>query len=218
MTCTAFSLWLIVNEKWNNSQWSRQNASVAFLDLRCLQQYLSCMILQVLRLTPVISMHLSAYKVKAGGRIHVLHLASAAWVDPRDVHCPLCSQGKSVSLTNFFRIARNTMTMCFNKEPGAAEVEVSRRLHAHASVSALVRLSFSPPAARVLEGRGAEGQPRGGALWEGGHQYARQRFPHRKVGTLFKVSGRWFMRPQAPPTPLSHPVVTKWCLRQSGKG
>ncbi|KAG7237754.1 hypothetical protein INR49_031766 [Caranx melampygus] len=31
--------------------------------------------------------------------------------------------GKSVSLTNFFRIARNTMTMCFNKEPGAAEVE-----------------------------------------------------------------------------------------------
>lgn len=34
-------------------------------------------------------------------------------------------QGKSVSLTNFFRIARNTMTMCFNKEPGAAEVEVS---------------------------------------------------------------------------------------------
>ena len=36
-----------------------------------------------------------------------------------------CFQGKSVSLTNFFRIARNTMTMCFNKEPGAAEVEVS---------------------------------------------------------------------------------------------
>lgn len=34
-------------------------------------------------------------------------------------------QGKSVSLTNFFRIARNTMTMCFNKEPSAAEVEVS---------------------------------------------------------------------------------------------
>ena len=34
-------------------------------------------------------------------------------------------QGKSVSLTNFFRIARNTMTMCFNKEPGAADVEVS---------------------------------------------------------------------------------------------
>uniref|UniRef100_A0A7N6A5E0 Protein Jumonji n=1 Tax=Anabas testudineus TaxID=64144 RepID=A0A7N6A5E0_ANATE len=31
--------------------------------------------------------------------------------------------GKSVSLTNFFRIARNTMTMCFTKEPGAAEVE-----------------------------------------------------------------------------------------------
>uniref|UniRef100_A0A1A8JLP2 Protein Jumonji n=1 Tax=Nothobranchius kuhntae TaxID=321403 RepID=A0A1A8JLP2_NOTKU len=32
-------------------------------------------------------------------------------------------KGKSVSLTNFFRIARNTMTMCFNKEPVAAEVE-----------------------------------------------------------------------------------------------
>lgn len=32
-------------------------------------------------------------------------------------------KGKSVSLTNFFRIARNTMTMCFNKEPGAADVE-----------------------------------------------------------------------------------------------
>ncbi|KAL0962212.1 hypothetical protein UPYG_G00337160 [Umbra pygmaea] len=32
-------------------------------------------------------------------------------------------KGKSVSLTNFFRIARNTMTMCFTKEPGAAEVE-----------------------------------------------------------------------------------------------
>uniref|UniRef100_A0A7N9AM43 Protein Jumonji n=1 Tax=Mastacembelus armatus TaxID=205130 RepID=A0A7N9AM43_9TELE len=32
-------------------------------------------------------------------------------------------KGKSVSLTNFFRIARNIMTMCFNKEPGAAEVE-----------------------------------------------------------------------------------------------
>ncbi|XP_068616223.1 protein Jumonji-like, partial [Brachionichthys hirsutus] len=33
------------------------------------------------------------------------------------------NKGKSVSLTNFFRIARNTMTMCFTKEPGAAEVE-----------------------------------------------------------------------------------------------
>lgn len=39
-------------------------------------------------------------------------------------------QGKSVSLTNFFRIARNTMTMCFNKEPGAAEVEVSALMSA----------------------------------------------------------------------------------------
>lgn len=52
---------------------------------------------------------------------------SAGWGDPRDVQCPLSPQGKSVSLTNFFRIARNTMTMCFNKEPGAAEVEVSPR-------------------------------------------------------------------------------------------
>ncbi|CAL1584715.1 unnamed protein product [Knipowitschia caucasica] len=33
------------------------------------------------------------------------------------------NKGKSVSLTNFFRIARNTMTMCFSKEPGAADVE-----------------------------------------------------------------------------------------------
>lgn len=41
-------------------------------------------------------------------------------------------QGKSVSLTNFFRIARNTMTMCFNKEPGAAEVEVSVLMSASA--------------------------------------------------------------------------------------
>uniref|UniRef100_A0A3B4UC82 Protein Jumonji n=1 Tax=Seriola dumerili TaxID=41447 RepID=A0A3B4UC82_SERDU len=40
-----------------------------------------------------------------------------------DQHKCIYKQGKSVSLTNFFRIARNTMTMCFNKEPGAAEVE-----------------------------------------------------------------------------------------------
>uniref|UniRef100_A0AAY4EGF1 Protein Jumonji n=1 Tax=Denticeps clupeoides TaxID=299321 RepID=A0AAY4EGF1_9TELE len=32
-------------------------------------------------------------------------------------------KGKSVSLTTFYRIARNTMNMCFNKEPSAAEVE-----------------------------------------------------------------------------------------------
>ncbi|CAB1321293.1 unnamed protein product [Coregonus sp. 'balchen'] len=31
--------------------------------------------------------------------------------------------GKSVSLTTFYRTARNTMNMCFNKEPGTAEVE-----------------------------------------------------------------------------------------------
>ncbi|XP_051926977.1 protein Jumonji [Hippocampus zosterae] len=37
-------------------------------------------------------------------------------------HKCIC-KGKSVSLTNFFRIARNTMTMCFNKEPAASEVE-----------------------------------------------------------------------------------------------
>ncbi|XP_077599970.1 protein Jumonji [Stigmatopora nigra] len=49
--------------------------------------------------------------------------------DERDVDDVLGEQhkciykGKSVSLTNFFRIARNTMSMCFNKEPVAAEVE-----------------------------------------------------------------------------------------------
>ncbi|KAG5842586.1 hypothetical protein ANANG_G00179200 [Anguilla anguilla] len=32
-------------------------------------------------------------------------------------------KGRSVSLTTFFRTARNTMNMCFNKEPSAAEVE-----------------------------------------------------------------------------------------------
>ncbi|KAL0985492.1 hypothetical protein UPYG_G00157570 [Umbra pygmaea] len=32
-------------------------------------------------------------------------------------------RGKSVSLTTFYRTARNTMNMCFNKEPGASEVE-----------------------------------------------------------------------------------------------
>ncbi|XP_036421874.1 protein Jumonji isoform X1 [Colossoma macropomum] len=32
-------------------------------------------------------------------------------------------KGRSVSLTVFYRIARNTMMMCFNKEPGASEVE-----------------------------------------------------------------------------------------------
>lgn len=48
-------------------------------------------------------------------------------------------QGKSVSLTNFFRIARNTMTMCFNKEPGAAEVEVSP----HGSGAAGLKCSWS---------------------------------------------------------------------------
>uniref|UniRef100_A0A4W4F2E4 Protein Jumonji n=1 Tax=Electrophorus electricus TaxID=8005 RepID=A0A4W4F2E4_ELEEL len=32
-------------------------------------------------------------------------------------------KGRSVSLTTFYRIARNTMMMCFNKEPGASEVE-----------------------------------------------------------------------------------------------
>ncbi|KAI4880034.1 hypothetical protein NFI96_019904 [Prochilodus magdalenae] len=32
-------------------------------------------------------------------------------------------KGRSVSLTIFYRIARNTMMMCFNKEPGASEVE-----------------------------------------------------------------------------------------------
>ncbi|KAJ8290742.1 hypothetical protein GJAV_G00016930 [Gymnothorax javanicus] len=32
-------------------------------------------------------------------------------------------KGRSVSLTTFYRTARNTMNMCFNKEPGATEVE-----------------------------------------------------------------------------------------------
>ncbi|XP_062865727.1 protein Jumonji [Trichomycterus rosablanca] len=32
-------------------------------------------------------------------------------------------KGRSVSLTTFYRIARNTMVMCFNKEPRASEVE-----------------------------------------------------------------------------------------------
>ncbi|XP_064839561.1 protein Jumonji-like isoform X2 [Oncorhynchus masou masou] len=48
-------------------------------------------------------------------------------------------KGKSVSLTNFFRIARNTMIMCFNKEPGAAEVEqeywrIVEQRHCHVAV------------------------------------------------------------------------------------
>lgn len=47
---------------------------------------------------------------------------------------------------------------------------------------------FIPLAARVLEDRGAAGQPRGSALWEGGHQYTWQRFPDRKVRAIFKVS------------------------------
>lgn len=49
-------------------------------------------------------------------------------------------QGKSVSLTNFFRIARNTMTMCFSKEPGAAEVEVSTLMSALAATLSAVFL------------------------------------------------------------------------------
>lgn len=137
-------------------------------------------------------------------------------------------QGKSVSLTNFFRIARNTMTMCFNKEPGAAEVEVSVQtslLNCGSQNDLLVACrqiydiscqmkdhlkpvpcfscilllmifhlfflasSFcSPPVARVLEDCGAERQARGSALWEGGHQYTWQWFPHRKVRAIFKVS------------------------------
>ncbi|XP_072531943.1 protein Jumonji isoform X2 [Salminus brasiliensis] len=32
-------------------------------------------------------------------------------------------KGRSVSLTIFYRIARNSMMMCFNKEPGASDVE-----------------------------------------------------------------------------------------------
>lgn len=35
-------------------------------------------------------------------------------------------QGRSVSLTTFYRTARNIMNMCFSKEPAPAEIEVSR--------------------------------------------------------------------------------------------
>ena len=34
------------------------------------------------------------------------------------------SQGKSFSLMTFYRAARNTMNMCFSREPDTAEVEV----------------------------------------------------------------------------------------------
>lgn len=33
-------------------------------------------------------------------------------------------QGRSVSLTTFYRTARNIMNMCFSKEPAPAEIEV----------------------------------------------------------------------------------------------
>lgn len=33
-------------------------------------------------------------------------------------------QGKSFSLTTFYRAARNTMNMCFSREPDTAGVEV----------------------------------------------------------------------------------------------
>lgn len=72
------------------------------------------------------------------------------------------------------------MTMCFNKEPGAAEVEVSVLMSASAVDVYLSAVHFwrcetcielIPPSfvlsARVLENRGAEGLPRGSALWEG---------------------------------------------------
>lgn len=74
------------------------------------------------------------------------------------------------------------MTMCFNKEPGAAEVEVSVLMSASAVDVYLSAVHFwrcetciglipPPPhfvlSARVLENRGAEGLPRGSALWEG---------------------------------------------------
>lgn len=41
--------------------------------------------------------------------------------------CFLGSQGRSVSLTTFYRTARNIMNMCFAKEPTVAEVEVRPR-------------------------------------------------------------------------------------------
>lgn len=46
-------------------------------------------------------------------------------------------------------------------------------------------------AARVLEDCGAERYPCDGALWEGGHQYTWQWFPHRKVRAIFKVSNTY---------------------------
>lgn len=54
-------------------------------------------------------------------------------------------------------------------------------------------LPLSLPAARVLEDCGTERQPRSSALWEGGHQYAWQWIPHRKVGAIFKVSTLYLM-------------------------
>lgn len=90
-------------------------------------------------------------------------------------------QGKSVSLTNFFRIARNTMTMCFSKEPGAAEVEVSTLMSALvATLSAvfllhnggvrraqnLYRAYFFPPPFHSFSKSTGESWSRGTATWQ----------------------------------------------------
>lgn len=57
----------------------------------------------------------------------------AAWCEVRARLCGLSwtplflfpLQGRSVSLTTFYRTARNIMNMCFSKEPAPAEIEVS---------------------------------------------------------------------------------------------
>lgn len=68
-----------------------------------------------------------------GGRRQSPGLA-LAWCGLRAQLCCLCwtllflfsFQGRSVSLTTFYRTARNIMNMCFSKEPAPAEIEVSR--------------------------------------------------------------------------------------------
>lgn len=47
--------------------------------------------------------------------------------------------------------------------------------------------STHPLTARVLANSGAEGLPRGGALWEGGHKHTWKRLPRGQVRALLKV-------------------------------
>uniref|UniRef100_H3C314 ARID domain-containing protein n=1 Tax=Tetraodon nigroviridis TaxID=99883 RepID=H3C314_TETNG len=112
---------------------------------------------------------------------------------PRDAAAALADQhkciskGKSVSVTNFFRIARNTMTMCFTKEPGASEVEQEYW--------------------RIVEQRDCHVAVHCG---EGGHQHPRQRLPHRQVGALLKAR----VEPHRPPQQLGLHPEAAWapCL------